>query len=467
MVSNTGSTGNWGNTGTIGVAGPIGNTGVTGLTGMTGRTGMTGSVGQVGHVGPNATIKMTRTGPTGHIGVQGSEGPVSSFEGYTAQTGITGYAGNEGNVGLTAMDGTPGVEGDVEIGSFGFSGITGQTGMTGITGIAMTGPTGVTGITGYIGNTGIAGYTGITGYSNQTGCTGINGTTGYTGYYYTGQTGYIGNTGQDEYPIRSIPTIVSFEDDMTYTRQLLSRQMQENAYITDGALDILAMSRGYTQNETVYTFGKSKNATTYMATVASDASYGTIVSSNLKQWSPLQNASSNAPNRVIWDGTKWIVTRKDTASILYSYNAETFTSVDVSGATMASVATNSQIYVGIGAGGLFYGYDGLNWTNSTSGTSLLSNPNPSSAAQIGKVCWNGSLWVAVGNGSAYTIIYSLYGIHWSGVANSNALFDIAGGAVDLVWNGTIWVATGANSSGKLTATSYNGINWTNSNTVIL
>ena len=77
------------------------------------------------------------------------------------------------------------------------------------------------------------------------------------------------------------------------------------------------------------------------------------------------------------------------------------------------------------------------------------------------------MWVAVGNGSAYTIIYSLNGIHWTGVANSNVLFDIEGGAIDLAWNGTIWVATGANSSGKLVATSYDGINWTNSNTVTI
>jgi hypothetical protein len=250
---------------------------------------------------------------------------------------------------------------------------------------------------------------------------------------------------------------------MTYTRQMLSRQMQANSYVTDGTLDILAISRGYTQNETVYTFGKSQN-TTYMATVAIDASYGTVVSNNLKNWSPLANASSNAPNRVSWDGTKWIVTRKDASSILHSYNAETFTSTDVSGATMSSVANNTQLYVGIGSGGVFYSYDGVNWNNSTSGTTLINN---TSTAQIGKVVWNGSLWVAVGNGSLYTIIYSLNGINWTGVSNSKTLFDIAGGAIDLVWNGTIWVAVGANSDGKLVAKSSDGINWSSANMVFI
>jgi len=262
-----------------------------------------------------------------------------------------------------------------------------------------------------------------------------------------------------------VPTIVSFDDDMTYTRQMLSRQMQSNSYITDGALDILAMSRGYTQNETVYTFGKSRN-TTYVATAAVDSSYGTISSSNLKNWSPLKNTSSTPPNNVVWDGTKWIVTRNDQYSILYSYNAESFTSVDVSGTKLRSIAKNSQLYVGVGSGGVYYSYDGINWNNSTSGSSLLDNMN-TTTAQIGKVVWNGSLWVAVGNGTTYTIIYSLDGINWTGVSNSKIIFDIEGGGIDLVWNGTIWVGIGANSSGKLIATSSNGVDWTTANMVFV
>ena len=313
------------------------------------------------------------------------------------------------------------------------------------------------------GYNGMQGYTGITGYKYQIGYTGYDGIIGYTGYYSTGQTGIVGYTGEDETYTQSIPTIVSFDDDMTYTRQMLSRQMHQNSYITDGALDVLAISRGYTRNETMYTFGKSKPAS-YMSTVAIDSSYGTIVSSNLKNWSPLANASSNAANNVVWDGTKWIVTRNDTESLLYSYNSETFTGVDISGATLSSIATNQRIFVGIGKGGVFYSYDGLNWISSVSGTALLNN---SSVAQIGKVIWNGSLWVAVGNGASYTIIYSSDGINWTGVSNSNTLFDIAGGALYLSWNGTIWIATGANSTGKLVATSYDGIVWSNTNTLSL
>jgi N-acetylneuraminic acid mutarotase len=239
--------------------------------------------------------------------------------------------------------------------------------------------------------------------------------------------------------------------------------MQQNSYITDGTIDVLASSRGYTQNESVYTFGKSRKPT-YMAAVATDASYGTVLSSNLKQWSPLTNANANAPNRVVWDGTKWIVTRNDSASILYSYNAETFSSMSVPGSKIASIANNSSIYVGIGSGGVFYSYDGLNWNNSSSGTALINN---SSSAQIGKVVWNGSIWVAVGNGSAYTIIYSFDGITWTGVSNSKTIFDLSGGGLDLAWNGTIWIVTGANSSKKLVASSSDGVVWTNANTLYI
>jgi hypothetical protein len=237
--------------------------------------------------------------------------------------------------------------------------------------------------------------------------------------------------------------------------------MQENSYITDGTLDVLAISRGYTQNETVYTFGKAKPST-YIATVSTDASYGTISSRNIRNWSPLKNQSASSLNRVIWDGTKWIVT--SSSSVLYSHNAETFTTIDTSGIKIASIANNSRLYVGIGAGGVFYSYDGINWINSASGTSLINN---SSAAQIGKVVWNGSMWLAVGNGTSYSIIYSYDGINWTGVNNSKTIFDIAGGAVDLVWNGTIWVAVGANSTGKLTAVSYDGITWSNTNALTI
>jgi hypothetical protein len=458
----TGISGNWGNTGTTGVSGPTGGTGVTGITGMTGRTGITGQIGAIGPIGQNATINMSSTGTTGITGPVGIQGPSVIYDGLTAPTGQVGNIGQTGNSSVTGYTGPTGYTG--MYGYKGMDGFAGQqsdiAGSTGPTGAQIKGYTGYYGEVGNYGFAGTVGLNGVTGYTGGIGYTGINGMAGYTGYSMTGYTGGIGYTGSDETGVRVVPTVVSFEDDMTYTRQMLSRQMQENSYITDGTIDILAISRGYTQNETVYTFGKANKNPTYIAAVSTDASYGTLSSKNLRNWSPLKNQNANAPSRVVWDGIKWIVTRNDTSSILYSYNAETF--IDISGAKLASIATNSKLYVGIGVGGVFYSYDGLNWINSSSGTSLISSITP-----IGKVVWNGSLWVAVGNGSAYTIIYSSDGINWSGVANSKTLFDIAGGAVELAWNGTVWVAVGANSTGKLVAISYNGTVWSNTNNLTL
>jgi len=113
------------------------------------------------------------------------------------------------------------------------------------------------------------------------------------------------------------------------------------------------------------------------------------------------------------------------------------------------------MYVGIGIGGVFYSYDSLTWYNSSTGTALINN---ASAPQIGKVIWNGNLWVAVGNGASYTIIYSYDGIIWTGVAGSKTLFEGTGGAMDIVWNGSLFVVVGA-SSFHIIATSSDGINW--------
>jgi len=98
------------------------------------------------------------------------------------------------------------------------------------------------------------------------------------------------------------------------------------------------------------------------------------------------------------------------------------------------------VYVGIGIGGIFYSYDGIIWYNSSSGTSFINN---TSLPQIGKICWNGNLWVAVGNGGNYTIAYSYDGINWLGVSNSSTIFNASGGAMDIVWNGTQFVAVGS------------------------
>ena len=230
-------------------------------------------------------------------------------------------------------------------------------------------------------------------------------------------------------------------------------------YISDSPNSIIATSTGYTTNDIVYSFGVRSDIT--YAGLGGSSPYGTILSKDMKRWSTLSNTSTDVPCRIIWDGFKWIVTRNNT-NLLVSYTDISFIPVDVVSATLSCIACNNSIYVGIGMGGIFYGYDGLNWYNSSTGTALINN---SSSKQIGKVAWNGNLWVAVGNGATCTIAYSYNGITWTGVSNSKTLFNLTGGAMDVLWNGTLWIAVGA-STISIVATSTDGITWSNSNVTI-
>ena len=116
---------------------------------------------------------------------------------------------------------------------------------------------------------------------------------------------------------------------------------------------------------------------------------------------------------------------------------------------------NGKIWVagGSGSGGntLAYSYDGVNWSGL--GKTFLNTGNTFG------VCYNGSIWVAVGqNGTAgsHTIAYSYTGLTWNIVANSAQIFT--GWGLDIKWNGNTWLATG--NGGNAIATSSNGIVWT-------
>ena len=75
------------------------------------------------------------------------------------------------------------------------------------------------------------------------------------------------------------------------------------------------------------------------------------------------------------------------------------------------------------------------------------------------VAWNGSLWVAVGEGTN-TIATSTNGSAWTGRGTS--IFSTAGRGI--AWNGTLWVAVGEGTN--TIATSPDGINWTGLGTPI-
>jgi hypothetical protein len=110
-----------------------------------------------------------------------------------------------------------------------------------------------------------------------------------------------------------------------------------------------------------------------------------------------------------------------------------------------------------------YSYDGINWSESTNGSSIAS---------LGYgVAWNGSLWVAAAFGGVGTpgtrIAYSTDGIVWSaGTTSSSAPFSATSVCYAVAWNGSRWIATGSknNSNSDTIAYSTDGINWTGAST---
>jgi hypothetical protein len=105
---------------------------------------------------------------------------------------------------------------------------------------------------------------------------------------------------------------------------------------------------------------------------------------------------------------------------------------------------------GLLANSLGYSYDGITWSASTNGNSLIG-------ATL-DIAWNGSMWVAVGIGTPSDVVYSYDGKTWSAATNSSTIFSNQGRCV--VWNGNMWIAAGTNNT--TIARSYDGINWTSS-----
>jgi len=163
------------------------------------------------------------------------------------------------------------------------------------------------------------------------------------------------------------------------------------------------------------------------------------------------------------------------------------------GGSSTSLTDNFMVAGGVGTNQLAYSYDGLTWTASTSGNSLITNgcqaiawsgsvwlaaggstgPVMASSSdgivwreiasgssifttECAAIAWNGSMWVAVGDGTN-KIAYSYDNINWTAAASGNSHFSY--NCKDVAWNGSMWVAIGASSVSPI-AYSYNGINWT-------
>ena len=161
----------------------------------------------------------------------------------------------------------------------------------------------------------------------------------------------------------------------------------------------------------------------------------------------------------------WVAVGNGTNQVAYSYDGINWTGVTLPSGGFTSliafdVAWGKDKFVACGGASnanaqkFYYSFNGINWTLVTSTTFLFG------AYGIG---FNGSLWVAVGNGNGSTA-YSYDGITWligSGATFSNNDFN-GNGAV--AWNGYRWVVTSGTATATATATpilySTDGINWT-------
>ena len=169
---------------------------------------------------------------------------------------------------------------------------------------------------------------------------------------------------------------------------------------------------------------------------------------NGSMWVIGGSANGSSPNNTCmysYDGINWYNSVSGTALFVGNLNSICWT-----GTLWVGVAAATSVGGGSGGGVVGYSTDGINWTNSTSGSSYITN-------NISTVAYNGTVLVAAGNGTN-SIIYSYDGINWNNSANGNNIFP--SGAVNLTWNGTNWIACYQ----QTIAYSTDGINWTLGNT---
>jgi hypothetical protein len=155
---------------------------------------------------------------------------------------------------------------------------------------------------------------------------------------------------------------------------------------------------------------------------------------------------------VVWNGQTWIAGGQGGNTIAYSTNSITWTGL--SGLPLntyvTSIATNGPLCVATGLGDNYTLAYTLDPTGKTGWTGINKTIFSS---RSNKICWNGSIWVSVGQGTN-TIAYSYTGISgWVGIGMST--FSTRG--LSVCWNGVRFIAVG--QGGNSIAYSQNGINW--------
>ena len=247
---------------------------------------------------------------------------------------------------------------------------------------------------------------------------------------------------------------------------------------------------------TVFTTGNSVawNGSQWLA--AGQGSNTLAYSSDGSSWTGLGSTILRTGTTVAWNGFQWLA--GGGAQIATSANGSTWTNQNVSTvlSSVRGIAYSASNWVATGVpitDSLAYSLDGSNWrgrtgssiftqgsavanrysspvTNTfisilaagteikrtTDGTTWTTAPFTST---VYCMAWNGQIWVAGGTGT-YQIAYSTNGTSWTGVTlpNMTTVFSVA-------WGLGTWLAVGTGANGRTSASSPDGINWTEINYV--
>ena len=170
---------------------------------------------------------------------------------------------------------------------------------------------------------------------------------------------------------------------------------------------------------------------------------------------------------VVWTGAQWIAAGHGGNKIATSPDGYTWTGrgTTIFFGNMNAIATNGIITVACcneisGSDDVLgYSYDGITWTGGV--TTFAGNPAGTTVLfdhSCTSVATNGKIWIAGGRGKN-TGAYSYDGINW---VDNNAIIGSGGGVngrtYGIAWNGQYWIAVGQGQP-DCVAFSVDGIKW--------
>ena len=194
--------------------------------------------------------------------------------------------------------------------------------------------------------------------------------------------------------------------------------------------------------------------------------YNLVYSYNGINWTPIINELlvNVTIKTICWSGSVWLAggtSGVGSALMIYSNDGINWLNINVSNiftTTINTICSNGNMFIagGIGISSIAYSYDGIDWNMYAK--NLLDG-------SVESIAWNGSIWVATGNGTLYYAIYSTNGIVW--IASSNQFSNSY--AKSVTWNGSMFVGITTSGyivysiDGNIWNTGNQGINKLNNN----